>query len=825
MILKTVYIRFYRAFNYQYIRALDQRVEHHPPWDMIEGTTPYPYVAVDLDQELTSVVGANESGKTQLLKAIEFALGTAAPTPTDFCRYSSHFTVAGQMKIPQFGLRFTEVDSSTVRAIARVTELDMEEGASISSFRIFRTDPDKVDLYWENEETPCELSGEQITSLNSALPTVFRIIPDLAIPDSVPIAFLAQGGSEGATNSHLQRGHRLAFFDRIDSLVTSAPQDHALEQRRQEINQEIDALITESGQAEQVRRDELGLAFDLLVTVSKIEPAAFEALRGALRDGNEGMAIGITHMMNRQIEKHLNLARWWSQDKKFKLAIEVRDFDVVFTIRDRTGSQYSFGERSEGLRYFLSYLVQCLAQMQRGGASEVFLMDEPDAFLSNRGQQDLLRLLQEIAVPIEDAQRQVVYVTHSPFLIDRNRADRIRVLDKGVHAEGTLVVAKVLHDHFEPVRTAIGGLVGETLSIHDCNLVLEGSADHLYLAGMSTLLQRAGKAASTEYLDLNRVNLVSSGGAPEVPYRALLALGRTTHKPAVIVLLDGDRAGDDARKRLLSFGPNKSRLLESECVIQLKSGEEGVPDLSSDRPDGPLDIEDLIPVDIGIQAVARYLKDTRGRVPQNVPVAQTVRESMSPDVGVFQALQEALTEAGIAFAMSKPDFALHAIACCAADQTGPGELMRDRFVTLFSYLTQRQRQAERERERESIKDRLRREIQRFQRDYCDVTPTRADTKIVLDRMQAVVDDSTEEGDLYLDRIRRLRIHFGLYEDLSQPVADKEDLYRQLDALKYAKPLAVSHGESAPFVSDINESMSIDPEVEGPSAGPDGSVHP
>ena len=75
MILKTVYIRFYRAFNYHYIRALNSRVEHHP-WDKMEDGAPYPYIELDIDQELTSVVGANESGKTQLLKAIEFALGT-----------------------------------------------------------------------------------------------------------------------------------------------------------------------------------------------------------------------------------------------------------------------------------------------------------------------------------------------------------------------------------------------------------------------------------------------------------------------------------------------------------------------------------------------------------------------------------------------------------------------------------------------------------------------------------------------------------------------------------------------------------------------------
>ena len=101
---------------------------------------------------------------------------------------------------------------------------------------------------------------------------------------------------------------------------------------------------------------------------------------------------------------------------------------------------------------------------------------------------------------------QVVFVTHSPFLIDMNRADRIRVLDKGSGEEGVRVVRDVGRNHFEPLRTALGGFVGETAFIGNCNLMLEGLADQIYLAGMSELLGRVG-VASTQRLDLNRVTL------------------------------------------------------------------------------------------------------------------------------------------------------------------------------------------------------------------------------------------------------------------------------------------------------------------------------
>ena len=53
---------------------------------------------------------------------------------------------------------------------------------------------------------------------------------------------------------------------------------------------------------------------------------------------------------------------------------------------------------------------------------------------------------------------QVVFVTHSPFLIDKNRADRIRVLDKGSGEEGVRVVRDVGRNHFEAASNCLGGI-------------------------------------------------------------------------------------------------------------------------------------------------------------------------------------------------------------------------------------------------------------------------------------------------------------------------------------------------------------------------------
>src|SRR5690606_29107093 len=153
-------------------------------------------------------------------------------------------------------------------------------------------------------------------------------------------------------------------------------------------------------------------------------------------------------------------------DRDFDLLVEAREHELAFTVRDRTGSKYSFQERSQGLRYFLSYFVQLAAHRIRHAAPDLLLLDEPDGSLSSIGQQDLLRVLHDYALPEAGGEgSQVVYVTHSPLLIDKNAPHRIRVLDKGVEAEGTRVVRDAANNRYEPLRSALGAYVAETAFI------------------------------------------------------------------------------------------------------------------------------------------------------------------------------------------------------------------------------------------------------------------------------------------------------------------------------------------------------------------------
>jgi hypothetical protein len=103
-----VNVRFFKSFNYDYLRKSDTRITELP-WERTAEDQLYPYVTVPLERDITTVVGGNESGKSQLLLALKCALTGSGIRRGDFCRYSTLFAVDKGMRHPDFGLTVREL--------------------------------------------------------------------------------------------------------------------------------------------------------------------------------------------------------------------------------------------------------------------------------------------------------------------------------------------------------------------------------------------------------------------------------------------------------------------------------------------------------------------------------------------------------------------------------------------------------------------------------------------------------------------------------------------------------------------------------------------
>lgn len=129
------------------------------------------------------------------------------------------------------------------------------------------------------------------------------------------------------------------------------------------------------------------------------------------------------------------------------------------------------GSRSRGFVWFFSFLAW-YSDVRRSTGSLVLLLDEPGLTLHAKAQQDLLRYFE---TELKD-QHQLIYTTHSPFMVDPEHFERVRIVqDKSIEAEGEVDEGegtKVLVDIFAaspdslfPLQGALGYELHQTLFV------------------------------------------------------------------------------------------------------------------------------------------------------------------------------------------------------------------------------------------------------------------------------------------------------------------------------------------------------------------------
>jgi energy-coupling factor transporter ATP-binding protein EcfA2 len=803
MRLTKIYVRFYKSFNYDYERKF-RADSVQKPWELVEGAW-YPFVEIDLEPSITTVVGANESGKSHLLDSIEKVIKGQNIEMADFCRYSHFFSVTeGQRRRPDFGCEFEVVDTRDTELVKAHLKADVKEG---DRFLLFRLNGAEPEFYRVGEDEPLKVKPKQ-AEIELMLPSVFRIDANIPLPDSIPVRELDPGAHQSFGTRRARLDLQESFFDNRFSTVDAI-------KNAAETLLGIAQAAGSTGTDLATREEQFELARKLLFDVARIDRSTFKELSEAIADGKDGYANAVIDRINDALARELNFPRWWAQDRDFRLQVTRSEFEAVLTIRDRTGTEYSFGERSSGLKYFLSYHVQLLAHRPpETGQAEILLMDEPDAYLSSQGQQDLLRILEEFALPEDSARKdQVVYVTHSPFLINRNAGDRIRVLDKGATDEGTRVVRDVARNHYEPLRSALGAFVAETSFIGGSNLFVEGASDQVMLAGMSSHL-RAQRAARLDLLDLNEVTIVPAGSSSNIPYLVYLARGRDVVRPPCVALLDGDQAGAEAMKALAKGGGHRKEILPKKFIVNVSDWAKGKK-LTLETGVMVREPEDLLSIPVAVEAARAYAGRFMELKKDEVAALthEAVRSQLeSQDGSLFDALEAAFKATfGQDASLDKTGFAKEVIAQLVAGRRaarlpdGIAETEAN-FMVLLSHLAEVLRDANREEEERRIRKRLDRIVEGFLKDF--PTPVRRERgHLLLEEVLASLERS-EAADQTKLLVEAMRRDFKLDEDLNAPIENYADFTIRVRALRYQERFANQDPVARPIL-EVAEELLID----------------
>lgn len=301
--------------------------------------------------------------------------------------------------------------------------------------------------------------------------------------------------------------------------------------------------------------------------------------------------------LTRQLEAAANsitdqVFEFWSQNKDLRVNIQMSPANPndevplnsghIFNVRiynSRHSVTVPFDERSRGFVWFFSFFAYFGNLPITATSDVILLLDEPGVSLHAKAQGDFLHFIESKLAP----ERQVIYSTHSPFLIDPKRLDRVRTVEDA-DGVGTVVSAEVVGtdaDTVFPLQAALGYELAQTLFLGPNTLLVEGPSDLVYLQ----LLSQATEALGLEGLDPRWVVTPVGGAANLTTFISLIGANQLN----VVVLMDAS-SGDQQKVRNLQASGH----LRAKSLLQI----------SEFTGNKDADIEDLLPLDFYLELVS-----------------------------------------------------------------------------------------------------------------------------------------------------------------------------------------------------------------------------
>lgn len=582
-----------------------------------------------LDREITILIGKNESGKTNFLKALEAFDVDYKFVDEDLCIYceaKNELTLGNLDKsvIPIVTIWFliNEEDKTKLAEIneklSRLKELKITKffdggyevessELDISALDSVATEPIKIEGLnsWAGIKSHIESLKTQLDSHAQRLPQFAnsKLQYDQYLND-----FLELGSKENSEDIEK------AFNALVGNLNSLPNQDAPIQKTVTQTNNQITSLKealkaelserqgTEEGPTDRIL--ELMPNFIYFTDVDLLQDSvpltAFRANKDRyktlanlltlakldvdkLAKGSPYERRSATEMASAEITGLVN--SFWKQ-QRVEVSVGIDGDNLIVFVTDDVGAFDPPSRRSKGFQWFLSFYVNFTVGSKSEFKDAILLLDDPGVFLHPLGQEDLKKALEQLS-----ESNQLVLATHSPFMIYRDHLERIRIVDKESERRGTKLVEKYWVSDFDaiaPLRAALGVRLGEMPLAEKRHLIVEGYEDLLYLEAMALYFKRTKKKP---IIDLSRMLILPVNGADKVPFYTIF-LVKEGFK--LLVLLDNDPKGRAVKKDII-----ESKLMPEDAVVTL---DQAIALVESGRD---YEIEDLFDADFYKLAVSK----------------------------------------------------------------------------------------------------------------------------------------------------------------------------------------------------------------------------
>ncbi len=281
---------------------------------------------------------------------------------------------------------------------------------------------------------------------------------------------------------------------------------------------------------------------------------------------------------------------WWGQDVKYNFKFEADGNTFRIKVSDdRRPSYLELSSRSSGLQWFFSFFLVFLVESEGIHKNVILLLDEPGVTLHPNAQKQLYLFFDNLS-----HSNQVIYTTHSPFMINSNQLDKVYAVyvdDKGISCVTSdlrkSASNKKLNGSIYPAHAALGLSVSDTLLNGCYPVIVEGISDQIYFSLIKNALIKNGKLNTQK-----EIVFIPSDGVKGI--KAILQiLAGLQNEEYPYIILDGDNAGQELLKSLTQ--KNGLYCGKNERILSLKQ-------LFNDA-----EVEDLIPFDTMKFVINGYL--------------------------------------------------------------------------------------------------------------------------------------------------------------------------------------------------------------------------
>lgn len=457
----------------------------------------YPESEIILEPKVTAIIGKNESGKSNILDGLS----------------RIRFRVRNNTAFSDDVVNRSCVDSQENEYIVVLKSTDEDEALGITDDTIIKI----------TKNSYAATGGILSCFLQTVQPYVDTIIEILGGPGVNPMQLRDQEWTNYQTyyndlkaKDRIDIPRKTAAFDFLQSRVSRIAKekqdelkksvDIAKEKWLQIIGllpsffyRKADKHLNTSYKLEDVEKEmksSTAAPNSMLSDFVKLIGIPQEDFLLASRSGSTARQESLRRRINKLVEEKINKPfRDFYLTESITLDLGFNAGVVSFVVRSEDGEALLLSERSNGLRWYLETFIDAQAN-DISGRNVVYLLDEPGTSLHVNAQRELLKLFQHLA----DKGNQVVYTTHSPYMLDleTDGVHRIRAVVK--NAGGFTYIYKTAYDSritpdsqqdtLAPIISAIGMNLNDTFgpAKDKINIVTEGMSDYIYLCTMAKVL-------------------------------------------------------------------------------------------------------------------------------------------------------------------------------------------------------------------------------------------------------------------------------------------------------------------------------------------------